>query len=56
MHDITRVRPGDPRVIALGRLLDVPPEACFERPCPTKQTVSRQATSGMDTASVLRSD
>jgi len=27
---ITKVKSGDPRVIAVGRVLDIPPEECFQ--------------------------
>jgi hypothetical protein len=31
LHDITPLKDGDPRVLALGRVLGVPDAECFER-------------------------
>ena len=44
MNDITPVRPVDPRVIALGRLLNVPPTACFARRASTAPMTMRAMT------------
>lgn len=54
MNDITPVRPGDLRVIALGRLLNVPATACFARrvPRPPMPTTTRATIrAGRDTRS-----
>ncbi len=30
INGIEKVKPDDPRVIAVGRMLDVPPQECFQ--------------------------
>ena len=32
MNGIERVKPGDPRIVAVGRIVGVPAGACFDEP------------------------
>jgi hypothetical protein len=31
IHGFYQIKPNDPRIISVGRILGIPPEECFER-------------------------